>query len=528
MAAFGIDLGTTYSAIAYINDYSQPEIVNNLEGEQTTPSVVYFESDSKFVVGKEAKNQLLLSGDTTISLIKRYMGTSTSFKFFGKTFTPEIISSIILKDLVKFAQEYTGIDTNKVVITVPAYFGLMEKEATRQAGEIAGLEVVGIVEEPVAAALSVGIRPGDPYIVFVFDLGGGTFDCTIMEVSESRFDVIVVDGKRELGGADWDAKLSDLVKDRFVAQAGLGDDDPTLDEDFAQKLLVEVEGLKKSLSQRNAASVALHFGNASEKIEITRTEFEEATGTLVAETIDIVRRALATGQEKRPGLEPTEILLVGGSSNMPMIEAALLREFGWTVRKTDLNLAVAKGAAIYGFDPLPVVVARAGDADATTATETQRLLPSGKTISIASVLSRGLGLVYTDRTSNEPYIGFEAHTNDPLPAQISFAAETAESGQTQVAIHVYEQAGPDESPALESNRELTPAEGALLKNLPNLPKGSKIDFDLRIDAEGHATLSAVEPVSGQKIDIRVIMAVMQQDDVDKAKLLVAGMTRRDS
>jgi molecular chaperone DnaK (HSP70) len=384
----------------------------------------------------------------------------------------------------------------------------------------------------VAAALSVGIRPGDPYIVFVFDLGGGTFDCTIMEVSESRFDVIVIDGNRELGGADWDAKLSDLVKDRFVAQAGLGDDDPTLDEDFAQKLLVEVEGLKKSLSQMNAASVALHFGSASEKIKITRTEFEEATGTLVAETIDIVRRALATGQEKRPGLEPTEILLVGGSSNMPMIEAALQREFGWTVRKTDLNLAVAKGAAIYGFDPLPVVVAGAGagDADATTATatETQRLLPSGKTISIASVLSRGLGLVYTDRTSNEPYIGFEAHTNDPLPAQISFAAETAESGQTQVAIHVYEQASVDESPALESNRELTPAEGALLKNLPSLPKGSKIDFDLRIDAEGHATLSAVEPVSGQKIDIRVIMAVMQQDDVDKAKLLVAGMTRRDS
>lgn len=527
---FGIDLGTTYSAIAYINDYGKPEVIINREGEPTTPSVVYIENESNFVVGKEAKNEILLHPDTTISLIKRHMGTKVSFECFGKTFTPETISSMILKDLVEYAREATGIQTNKVVITVPAYFGLAEKEATRQAGEIAGLEVVGIVEEPVAAALSVGMRPGDPRTVFVYDLGGGTFDCTIMEISESRVDVIVVDGKRQLGGADWDAKLSDLVKERFVSQAGLGDEDPTLDEDFAQKLFTQVEDLKKSLSRKDSAGVTLSYGTAIEKVEITRAEFEAATRTLVAETIDIVRRALAAGQKKRPGLKPTEILLVGGSSNMPMIEAALQREFDCTLRKTDLNLAVAKGAAVYGFDPLPAPVPSevSSTVDGASATETRRLLPSGKAVSISTVLSRSLGVLYVRDTPSgeEEYVGFEAHANDPLPTRVPFSAGTARDGQTQVAIRIFEQASERESEEVNANREVTPAEGALLTNLPRLPRGSAIEFDLAIDAEGNAALSAFEPVSGQRTNLKVTLAIMQQEDVDKAKAIVAGLTRR--
>jgi molecular chaperone DnaK len=529
--AFGIDLGTTYSAIAYINDYGKPEVINNREGEQTTPSVVYIESESNFVVGKEAKNETILHPDTTISLIKRHMGTKATFTCFGKTFTPEIVSSMILKDLVDYARDATGIATNKVVITVPAYFGLAEKEATRQAGEIAGLEVIGIVEEPVAAALSVGIRPGEPQTVFVYDLGGGTFDCTMMEISESRVEVIVVDGKRQLGGADWDAKLSDLVKDRFVSQAKLGDDDPMLDEDFAQKLFTQVEDLKKSLSRKDSASITLAYKTALEKVEITRAEFEVATRTLVAETIDIVRRALTTGQAKRPDLKPSEILLVGGSSKMPMIEAALIKEFGWTVRKTDLDLAVAKGAAVYGFDPLPLPTPDAvatGGADAATATDTKRLLPSGKAISISTVLSRSLGVKYTREAAKgyEDYIGFEAHANDRLPARIRFTAGTLMDNQQQVDIHVFEQASERESEEVEDNREVTPPEGALLSGLSRLPKGSPIEFDLEIDGEGNAAMSALEPLSGKRVHLKIVLAVMQQEDVDKAKAVVAGFSRR--
>lgn len=527
---FGIDLGTTYSAIAFINDDGKPEIIINREGDQTTPSVVYIENESNFVVGKEAKNESLLHPDTTISLIKRHMGTNVSFEHFGKTFTPETISSIILKDLVDYAREATGIQTNKVVITVPAYFGLAEIKATRQAGEIAGLEVVGIIQEPVAAALSVGMRPGDPRTVFVYDLGGGTFDCTIMEISESRVEVIVVDGKRQLGGADWDAKLSDLVKERFVSQAGLGDEDPMLDEDFAQKLFTQVEDLKKALTRRNSAGVSLSYGAALEKVEITRADFEAATRSLVAETIDIVKRALATGQEKRPGLKLTEILLVGGSSRMPMIEEALQREFNCTVLKSELDLAVAKGAAVYGFDPLPVPVQseESSNDEGEIATETRRLLPSGKAIYISTVLSRGLGMLYWRPmdSGGEDYVGFEAHANDRLPTRVRFIASTARDGQTQVAIRIFEQKSPEESEDVSANREVTPAQGNVLTNLPRLPEGSPIEFDLAIDSEGNAAVSAHEPVSGQRTNLKFALAVMQQEDVEKAKAIVAGLKRR--
>lgn len=527
---FGIDLGTTYSAIAFINENKMPEVVMNREGEHTTPSVVYFESASNVVVGKEAKNEILLSPDTTISLIKRHMGSDISFDYHGTQYHPETISAIILKDLVAYAREATGIESNKVVITVPAYFGIAEKQATRQAGEIAGLEVVGIVEEPVAAALSVGIRPGEARTLFVYDLGGGTFDCTIMEISESRIDVVVVDGKRQLGGADWDARLFDLVRDRFVAQAGLSED-PTADEDFAQKLSTQVEDLKKSLSRRDSASVNLSYGAALEKVEVKRTEFEEATRSLVDETIDIVRRTLATGRNKRQGLQPTEVLLVGGSSKMPMIEAALQAAFGWTLRKSDLDLAVAKGAAVYGFDPLPLV--QQGDDSQQTggeATPATRQLPSGKAVTISTVLSRSLGLRYVRDTGSgrESYVGFEVHANDSLPLNKQFEACTGSEGQTSVAIHIYEQASEVEHEAVESNREVTPdSQGAVLTGLSPLPKGSSIHFELHITAEGEATLSALEPLTGKRIRIEIELAVMQQEDVDKAKAVVAGLTRRE-
>jgi len=526
---FGIDLGTTYSAIAFINENNQPEVIRNREGDETTPSVVYFENASNFVVGKEAKNEILLSPDTTMMLIKRHMGTNISFNYHGTQHGPESISAIILKDLVDYAREATGIESNKVVITVPAYFGIAEKQATRQAGEIAGLDVVGIVEEPVAAALSVGIRPGEARTVLVYDLGGGTFDCTIMEISESHVDVIVVDGKRELGGADWDARLFDLVRDRFVAQAGLAED-PAADQDFAQKLSMQVEDLKKSLSRRESASVTLSYGAALEKVEVRRAEFEEATRSLVDETIEIVRRTLASGQEKRQGLRPTEILLVGGSSRMPMVEAALQAAFGWTLRKTDLDLAVAKGAAVYGFDPLPPVQRGEDSQPGNQGTPATRQLPSGKAVTISSVLSRSLGLRYVRSTASGPeeYVGFEAHANDSLPLRQQFDAYTNSEGQTSVAIHIYEQAGEVEHEAVESNREVTPdGPGAVLTGLSPLPKGSAIQFELEITAEGVATLSALEPVTGKRIRVKILLSVMQKEDVDRAKGVVARLTRRE-
>lgn len=536
---FGIDLGTTYSAIAYINDFGQAEVILNREGDFTTPSVVFFESETNFVVGKEAKNEVLLNRETTVSLIKRHMGTGLTLEFFGKPFRPETISAIILKDLVDYARDAKGIDSNKVVITVPAYFGIAEKEATRQAGVAAGLDVLGIVTEPVAAALSVGITGEQTRTIFVYDLGGGTFDCTIMELSPGKVDVVVTDGDRQLGGADWDTALFNLVVQKFVEQAGLGDEDPTEDEDFAQKLTTAVEECKKTLSLKETARLTLSFGDALEKIEVTRAEFEAATRSLVEDTLRIVRRTLESAQAKRPGLVLDEVLLVGGSSRMPMIEASLEKEMGWTLHKTEFDLAVAKGAAIYGqgtvaFDevqgenPAPAD----GETPGEPSTAPKMLSIGGTAVEIHNVLSRSIGVKYVRENPAfpdgwEPYIGFHANAQDSLPLQTTFSATVAQDGATSLDIHIFEQASAVEDEAPSSNREVTPEGGARLSNLPSLPRGSVIDFELFIDSEGKSTMYVFEPVTGQRIELEIILAVMQAEELEQAREIVSGMTRRD-
>src|SRR5699024_1410792 len=227
---YGIDLGTTYSAIARINDLDQAEIIRNTEGEETTPSVAYFEGTGEIVIGKQAKQVIVTDPDNGIALIKRHMGTEHPLEFRGAEHTPETISSLILRELVNAANLETGEDVSQAVITVPAYFGIQEREATKQAGAIAGLDVVGIVTEPVAAALSIGGGADKQQALFVYDRGGGTCDTTIMKVGGGRVEVVAIDGNRTLGGADWDQALIDLISEKFIDQAGLGDDDPRYDD----------------------------------------------------------------------------------------------------------------------------------------------------------------------------------------------------------------------------------------------------------------------------------------------------------
>jgi molecular chaperone DnaK len=528
---FGIDLGTTYSAIAYINDYSQPEVIRNREGDETTPSVVFFESKTNYVVGKEAKNGALVFREQTVSLIKRQMGTQTKLEFFGEPFFPETVSAIILKDLADYAREATGIDATDVVITVPAYFGLAEKEATLQAGQIAGLNVRGIITEPVAAALSAGLKGEANKTLLVYDLGGGTFDCTVMKISPDGVEVLVTDGNRVLGGADWDSLLFDLVAEKFRSQANLSED-PTEDEDFAQRLLTEVEACKFTLSRREKASVKCSFGSALEMVEVTRAEFEAASKHLVEETLEIVARAMDAAQSKSPDISYDEVLLVGGSSRMPMIEDALKQRFGWSLTKTEFDLAVAKGAAIYGQGA--VLEEKRSDAgtsaDPVTPGPKTFVLPGGeKQKTITNVLPKGIGVKFVRDTAGglvEHYIGFLAHAQDSLPLDVHEGAQTYEDGATEVSIQIFEQGGERESEAVGDNREITPESGgATFTGLPRLPKGSPIEVHLRIDDEGLSTLSAVEPKSGQQLTLTVRLAVMQEEQQKQAAAIVQGMTR---
>ncbi len=530
---FGIDLGTTYSAIAFVNDFGQAEVVNNLEGDSTTPSVVYFENESNYVVGKEAKNGAVVFHETTVSLIKREMGVKSERTFFGKPYYPETISSLILKDLLASAKEATGIDTNKVVITVPAYFGLGEREATSQAGRIAGLDVVGIVTEPVAAALSVGIKGEETRSLLVYDLGGGTFDCTIMEMGPDKVDVIVVDGNRRLGGADWDRRLFDLVVQKFMAQAGLAAD-PTDDEDFAQRLLGDVEACKKTLTKKERATVKCYHADAVEMVEITREELEGVTSSLVNETLDIVQRALDTAQEKRPGLSIDDFLLVGGSSKMPMIHDALVNRFGWTLKPTDYDLAVAKGAALYGegmsAEPSAgETAATAAEPGAVDVPMPKTLTINGRSVTVSNVLSRGVGVQMIRDTAcgeAELYVEFLAHANASLPLMIEETASTYADGATEIPIRIFEQSGEVESDRIEDNRELTPEAGAAISGLPKLPKNSPIHITLSVDTEGLATVYGFEPTSGQNIKLNARLSAMQAADEEDATAMVAGLTAR--
>jgi len=275
------------------------------------------------------------------------MGTVHPQEFRGQEYTPEAISALILKAVTTDAASELGQEVSKVVITVPTYFGIQEKEATKQAGQIAGLEVVGLVSEPVAALLSVGL--GERHeTVLVFDLGGMTFDVTVLQASPAAIEIVATDGNLMFGGADWDEALAQLIADKFVAQSGLGDENPRLDADFEIELLGQAEDAKKSLTRRESATVRCRHYDRDEQITVARSEFEAATQHLVAQTLEISQRVVAAAEAKVPELKVDRVLLVGGSSKMPMIDTALREKLGWNPVNTDFDVAAAQGAAVYG------------------------------------------------------------------------------------------------------------------------------------------------------------------------------------
>ena len=521
---YGIDLGTTYSSIARINDLGQAEVLLNYDSNPTTPSVVYFEGGDNVVVGAEAKRVQLSDPDNACSLIKRHMGTVYPQEFRGQEYKPESISALILKELVKTANSELGEEVSKVVITVPAYFGIQEKEATKQAGQIAGLDVVGIVTEPVAAALSLGIRGEQPETILVYDLGGGTFDTTIMRAEAGRVEVVAIDGNKTLGGADWDDALAQLIADKFVEKAGLGDENPRLDAEFEIELLGHAEDTKKSLTKRENATVRCRYLDKDEQVSITRADFEAATRYLVAQTVEISQRVVAAAEQKVPGLKVDRVLLVGGSSKMPMIDAALREQLGWNPASTDFDLAVSKGAAIYGQAAIDEVLSIDGEkVDVAPDAKEKYFLGGSKTLSVTNVLSRGLGVRFVRRDSDELYISFIVHANDTIPAPpTKITAATTADNQKSVAVALYEQGGERESEVPEDNDLLQERQ----LPIPSLPKGSPIDITLDVTAEGLARVTAYDPTGGQTIDVEAHVSVLSEQEVAQAAKQVSGITIR--
>lgn len=536
---FGIDLGTTYSAVARIDEFGMPVIVPNSEDQPTTPSAVYFETADNVAVGQTAKNSAVVDGNNVSTLIKRQMGEDFKVSYYGTEYTPESVSALILKQLMQDAVAQTGVDTNRVVITVPAYFGVREKDSTRKAGEIAGLDVVDIIAEPVAAALAYGIRQTDgEKTIFVYDLGGGTFDTTILKINPELLDVVVIDGNHELGGADWDAKLIEHLLSEFQTQTGISDDELD-DENFQQDIALRAEELKRNLSKLESKQVPIRLGSNSAKITVTRQQFENMTRDLLNETVDIVERTLTAAKAKDPSLTIDEVLLVGGSSFMPSVAHILKDKFGWDAKLSDPNQAVAKGAAIYGNNPVSLGSGEAGDSEqarsksllgdnstraAGPAREIRTVIPKAIGIGVWCGHDHGDPCEHSDAHSDKLTVEFFIHKNDSLPFIEKRTFGTARDGQRSVAIKVFEQAGETESELIADNRLLSDEAGAVIENLPELPQGSPIEVELEINKQGEAHLAAKDLTTGKELKFTINLGQMQEEEVRAATDMVSRIT----
>ena len=563
---YGIDLGTTYSVVSYIDETARPAVSRNSDSQDTTPSVVYFESADNIVVGRVAKETAGVFPDQVVSLIKRDMGDKEwRREFFGKEYTPPSVSALILSALAADAETDTGRPVNEVVITVPAYFGLLEKDATRSAGEIAGLKVIGIVPEPVAAALHYGVSgSADGTTFLVYDLGGGTFDISLIKMTDTAVEVLAVGGNARLGGADWDERLFDYLLDQLTLQ--WGDDSAREDEQELQELRNITEQVKKDLSKAESKKIIRRYGGTAASVTVTREQFEEMTAELLEETIRITRQTLDEAEQRHPGIREQigELLLVGGSSRMPAVAERLRKEFRWEPRLTDPDLAVAKGAALYAAGQTVRFIepddAAAADADANpdTARRGAGLGYSGpvtdeavqqvadqtgidveKVRSIAqrtvvNVLPKAIGVKLLDTTrpdwEDDPegasYIEhlIDGQTQLPVHPPRTLEANTVVANQPEVEIEIWEQAGASPGPELTANHRVDDA-GPIEGLAPfRLPAGSPVNIEIGVDAEGTVVLHAVEPTSGKELEVKVRISVLSAEQVEEAKEIHRGLS----
>ena len=349
---YGIDLGTTYSCIAHVDEHGKAVVLPNTEGDLTTPSVVYFEDEESIVVGKAAKEVAAVEPDNVVSTIKRMMGKADwEMGAFGKTYRPQDVSSFILRKVVGDAEKALGEGEKieKVVITCPAYFGVNEKEATKQAGILAGLDVLYVIPEPTAAALCYGIDQTENQVIMVYDLGGGTFDVSLIEIKDEEINVICTGGDHHLGGKNWDDALVSYFASSFEKETGISADEVIDDIETYQELLNSAEEAKKTLSTRKATARPVRFAGKRAKVELSRETFDEITAQYLERTLSLTEQEMEKANGKGyPKID--KLLLVGGSTYMPQVMEGVQKKFsGIEILQFDPNQAVAKGAALYGF-----------------------------------------------------------------------------------------------------------------------------------------------------------------------------------
>jgi molecular chaperone DnaK (HSP70) len=531
---YGIDLGTTYSAIAYVDEHGKPVVVPNQESERITPSVVLFEGES-VIVGNTAKESAKVEPHRVVGRIKQHMGDPNFvFEHDGQAYTPEDISSFILRKVVGDAEIALGERISDVVITCPAYFGVDEREATANAGKLAGLEVRAVLNEPTAAALAYGLEQGEDQVVMVYDLGGGTFDVTMIEISDRLIRVICTGGDHRLGGALWDEAVVVHLADEFKRQTGL-DADPMDDPEVLNDLFLQAERGKKTLTLRDKAPFRITHAGQQVRVEVTREKFDELTSHLLERTIELTRDMLHDARAK--GHERFDkMILVGGATRMPQVARRLQEEFDQEPELYDPDEAVAKGAALYAFKEsiqdhvvarLPETETAAGAFDPTAVSneQMQEVLDQierevGFTLTgpvrelvqtrVVNVLSKSLGVIARDDEGRDVVV-YLLPRNGEVPMDRTADFGTDQPNQAGVEIKVM--AGERDSPEPTDCQEV----GTALLDLPQgLPSKSPIRVTFAIDRDGRLGVSAVDLTGGGSIAVEFeTEAVMAAEDVEE-------------
>lgn len=536
----GIDLGTTYSAVATLDEFDRPLIVPNDINEPTTPSVVYFESADNVVVGVEAKNMAEIEPENVVQFVKRFMGRKDEFLFehHGKEYAPEEISAIILKGLVEKAQQHLNEKITDVVITVPAYFDDAQRVATRNAGIMAGLNVLDILNEPIAAALAYGVQAGEKREkVLVYDLGGGTFDVSVIAVGPEGVKILVTGGNHMLGGKDWDDRLITYLAGKFEEEHGVN---PLTDAHAHQELRTKAEALKKRLSAKTRDPFTFAFAGRHCRIDMTREKFEEITADLLDLTIQVTCDTLEELALKTGNKQVDRIFLVGGSSRMPIVKTRVDQEFGVNAEKYDPDECVAKGAAIWAVKKKIDDLARQVGYDAPTGTGNAAAFKRALDSELTSVRDRKFYLALPGKSgvnvSSHTY-GILAWDQDvalvaPLllkNTEIPFTYEslpgqfgTAAANQATIEIVLMEADGDSLDP--EQCKEIG---RGTVELPPGVPQGSEVRIWFQYSADGTMTVRAREVSTNKECEVRIERAgVLGTEEVARAGTRLSAVHAR--